>query len=35
MANRTTLVVAHRLTTVRNADVIAVVHQGKIVERGN
>jgi ATP-binding cassette subfamily B (MDR/TAP) protein 1 len=35
MANRTTLIVAHRLTTVRNADVIAVVHQGKIVERGN
>ncbi|XP_058748881.1 ABC transporter B family member 9-like [Vicia villosa] len=31
---RTTVVVAHRLTTIRNADTIAVVHQGKIVERG-
>ena len=35
MADRTTVVVAHRLTTIRNADVIAVVHQGKIVEQGN
>ncbi|KAJ4976405.1 hypothetical protein NE237_001511 [Protea cynaroides] len=34
MKNRTTLVVAHRLTTIRNADVIAVVQQGKIVEQG-
>ncbi|KAK4802353.1 hypothetical protein SAY86_000556 [Trapa natans] len=34
MANRTTVVVAHRLTTIRNADNIAVVHQGKIVEQG-
>ncbi|KAF5475222.1 hypothetical protein F2P56_007052 [Juglans regia] len=34
MSNRTTLVVAHRLTTVRNADIIAVVHQGKLVEQG-
>ncbi|RVW47429.1 ABC transporter B family member 9 [Vitis vinifera] len=34
MADRTTVVVAHRLTTIRNADVIAVVHQGKIVEQG-
>ncbi|XP_003593853.3 ABC transporter B family member 9 [Medicago truncatula] len=31
---RTTVVVAHRLTTIRNADIIAVVQQGKIVERG-
>ncbi|KAH7521543.1 hypothetical protein FEM48_Zijuj07G0044700 [Ziziphus jujuba var. spinosa] len=34
MENRTTLVVAHRLTTIRNADIIAVVHQGKLVEQG-
>ena len=31
---RTTLVVAHRLSTVKNADEIAVVSGGKIVERG-
>ncbi|XP_042009422.1 ABC transporter B family member 9-like isoform X1 [Salvia splendens] len=34
MTNRTTVVVAHRLTTIRNADIIAVVHQGKLVEQG-
>ncbi|OIW14039.1 hypothetical protein TanjilG_11384 [Lupinus angustifolius] len=34
MSNRTTVVVAHRLTTIRNANTIAVVHQGKIVEKG-
>ncbi|XP_038883131.1 ABC transporter B family member 9-like [Benincasa hispida] len=34
MANRTTVVVAHRLTTIRNADTIAVVHQGKLLEQG-
>jgi ATP-binding cassette, subfamily B (MDR/TAP), member 1 len=34
MTQRTTVVVAHRLTTIRNADLIAVVHQGKIVEKG-
>ncbi|KAL8152327.1 hypothetical protein V2J09_010087 [Rumex salicifolius] len=34
MSNRTTVVVAHRLTTIKNADNIAVVHQGKIVEQG-
>ena len=31
---RTTIVVAHRLSTVRNADEIAVVEEGKITERG-
>ncbi|XP_043700723.1 ABC transporter B family member 9-like [Telopea speciosissima] len=34
MSNRTTIAVAHRLTTVRNADIIAVVHKGKVVEQG-
>ncbi|XP_028202102.1 ABC transporter B family member 9-like isoform X1 [Glycine soja] len=34
MSKRTTVVVAHRLTTIRNADTIAVVHEGKIVEQG-
>ncbi|CAA6666049.1 unnamed protein product [Spirodela intermedia] len=32
---RTTLVVAHKLSTVRNADLIAVVDGGKIVEMGS
>ena len=31
---RTSIVIAHRLSTVRNADVILVVKNGKIVERG-
>uniref|UniRef100_A0A8R7P8S3 ABC transporter B family member 4 n=3 Tax=Triticum urartu TaxID=4572 RepID=A0A8R7P8S3_TRIUA len=35
MVDRTTLVVAHRLTTVRNADCISVVQHGKIVEQGS
>ncbi|KAM7487966.1 hypothetical protein LguiB_025450 [Lonicera macranthoides] len=35
MVNRTTLIVAHRLSTVKNADMIAVIHQGKIVETGS
>ena len=32
---RTTLVVAHRLATVRKADLILVMDEGRIVERGN
>ncbi|PIA26000.1 hypothetical protein AQUCO_10200049v1 [Aquilegia coerulea] len=35
MVNRTTVIVAHRLSTVKNADMIAVIHQGKIVEQGS
>lgn len=32
---RTSIMIAHRLSTVRNADVILVVSDGKIVEQGN
>ena len=35
MAQRTTLVIAHRLSTVRNADAIMVLENGEIIERGN
>lgn len=34
MKGRTTFVIAHRLSTVRNADAIMVLEQGKIIERG-
>lgn len=35
MKGRTVFVIAHRLSTVRNADVILVLYQGEIVERGS
>jgi subfamily B ATP-binding cassette protein MsbA len=34
MHNRTTLVIAHRLSTVENADRIVVMEAGKIIESG-
>lgn len=35
MADRTTLVIAHRLSTVRNANAILVLENGEIIERGD
>ena len=35
LAGRTSFVIAHRLSTVRNADMILALDEGKIVERGN
>ena len=34
MSGRTSFVIAHRLSTVRNADCIMVLEQGRIIERG-
>jgi ABC-type multidrug transport system fused ATPase/permease subunit len=34
MRGRTTIVIAHRLATVRHADQIAVIEAGRVVERG-
>jgi ABC-type multidrug transport system fused ATPase/permease subunit len=34
MKNRTTIVIAHRLSTIKSADEICVLHEGRIVERG-
>ena len=34
MKGRTTLVIAHRLSTVRNADCIMVMERGRIIEHG-
>ncbi len=35
MANRTSFIVAHRLSTIKNADIILVMKDGKIIEQGN
>ena len=35
MAGRTVFVIAHRLSTVRNAKAIMVLEQGEIIERGD
>jgi ATP-binding cassette subfamily B (MDR/TAP) protein 1 len=34
MKNRTTVMVAHRLSTIKNADQISVLEDGKIIEQG-
>ena len=35
LKNRTSIIIAHRLSTVRHADEIVVLHEGKIMERGS
>ncbi len=32
---RSVLIIAHRLSTVQNADEVIVIHKGRVVERGN
>ena len=35
MKNRTSLIIAHRLSTVQNADIILVMDKGKIIQQGS
>jgi subfamily B ATP-binding cassette protein MsbA len=34
MKNRTSIVIAHRMSTVKNADLIVVLSKGEIIEKG-
>jgi ATP-binding cassette, subfamily B, multidrug efflux pump len=34
MENRTSIIISHRISTVKNADLIVVLNNGEIVERG-
>jgi len=35
MKNRTSIIISHRVSSVKNADNIIVLHQGEIIEQGN
>ena len=35
MEGKTSFIVAHRLSTIQNADIILVMRDGKIIEQGN